>query len=108
MSQVSSDPDLPGMYESYERRLREVGNVDFGDLILLCAEAMEPGSPAGTYVRDRFRVVLVDEYQDSNISQFNLLRQMKGDGTYLCVVGDDDQSIYRFRGAEVRKHTYLQ
>ncbi len=51
--------------------------------------------------RQRFRVVLVDEYQDSNKAQFELLRELWGPETYLCVVGDDDQSIYRFRGAEV-------
>ena len=51
--------------------------------------------------RQRFRVVLVDEYQDSNIAQFELLKELWRPETYLCVVGDDDQSIYRFRGAEV-------
>jgi DNA helicase-2/ATP-dependent DNA helicase PcrA len=53
-------------------------------------------------LHDRFRVILVDEYQDANTAQFELLRGLFGPETYLCVVGDDDQSIYRFRGAEVR------
>jgi DNA helicase-2/ATP-dependent DNA helicase PcrA len=52
--------------------------------------------------RDRFRVIMVDEYQDANIAQFELLKELYSPENYLCVVGDDDQSIYRFRGAEVR------
>ena len=53
-------------------------------------------------IQSRFRVVLVDEYQDSNVAQYQLLKEMFSPETYLCVVGDDDQSIYKFRGAEVR------
>jgi DNA helicase-2/ATP-dependent DNA helicase PcrA len=92
------DPDA---YAAYERRLRATGNVDFGDLILLPLRLLAERPEVKSRIQDRFRVVLVDEYQDSNVAQFRLLRELsRGDG-YLCVVGDDDQSIYRFRGAEV-------
>jgi len=91
----------PGMYRRYEAALRKTGNVDFGDLILLPIRLMREHPEVRERTRQRFRVVLVDEYQDSNIAQFELLKELCGPDTYLCVVGDDDQSIYRFRGAEV-------
>jgi len=91
----------PKQYESYERALRKTGNVDFGDLILLPIVLMREHPEVRERTRQRFQVVLVDEYQDSNIAQFQLLKELWRPETYLCVVGDDDQSIYRFRGAEV-------
>jgi DNA helicase-2/ATP-dependent DNA helicase PcrA len=91
----------PATYAAYERRLRATGNVDFGDLILMPLRLLAERAEVKARTQDRFRVVLVDEYQDSNVAQFRLLHELhRGDG-YLCVVGDDDQSIYRFRGAEV-------
>lgn len=92
------DPDI---YRRYEAALRKTGNVDFGDLILFPIRLMRKHPEIRERTRQRFRVVLVDEYQDSNIAQFELLKELCGPDTYLCVVGDDDQSIYRFRGAEV-------
>ncbi|MGA2976009.1 MAG: UvrD-helicase domain-containing protein [Spirochaetia bacterium] len=92
------DPDV---FTSYEKAKRSTGNVDFGDLILMPLELLKRFPEARDRTRQRFRVVLVDEYQDSNVAQFELLRQLWCPGTYLCVVGDDDQSIYKFRGAEV-------
>ncbi len=92
------DPDA---YAAYERRLRATGNVDFGDLILLPLRLLRREADVKRRAHERFRVVLVDEYQDSNVAQFHLLRELAGPDGYLCVVGDDDQSIYRFRGAEV-------
>jgi len=108
------DPDSPDLteidhrsefrdwYRQYEERLRKTGNVDFGDLIKLPAQILRTHPEVSARFRQRFRVVLVDEYQDSNVAQFELLKELCGPDTYLCVVGDDDQSIYRFRGAEVR------
>jgi DNA helicase-2/ATP-dependent DNA helicase PcrA len=90
------------IYRRYEERLAQIGNVDFGDLIKKPAELLRTDKELAERIRSRFRVILVDEYQDSNIAQFELLKELWGSGTYLCVVGDDDQSIYRFRGAEVR------
>jgi len=91
----------PEVYRQYEERLRATGNVDFGDLILLPLGLLRKNPEVRERTRQRFRVLLVDEYQDSNIAQFELLRELWSPETYLCVVGDDDQSIYRFRGAEV-------
>jgi DNA helicase-2/ATP-dependent DNA helicase PcrA len=91
----------PDVARSYDERLRATGNVDFGDLILLPTKILREHSEVRERTRQRFPVILVDEYQDSNIAQFELLRELYGPSTYLCVVGDDDQSIYRFRGAEV-------
>ena len=88
-------------YAAYERRLRATGNADFGDLILLPLRLLRRERDLKRRAHERFQVVLVDEYQDSNVAQFHLLRELAGPDGYLCVVGDDDQSIYRFRGAEV-------
>jgi DNA helicase-2/ATP-dependent DNA helicase PcrA len=94
--------DFRDIYARYEERLRQIGNVDFGDLIKKPVEILRDLPEVARRFRDRFRVILVDEYQDSNIAQFELLKELAGPETYVCVVGDDDQSIYRFRGAEVK------
>ncbi len=98
---ISADPDFPRYYRDYEKRLREIGNVDFGDLIFLARRLLAENPQVRQRIQQRFQVILVDEYQDSNRAQFQLLKELVGPGTWLCVVGDDDQSIYRFRGAEV-------
>ncbi len=102
VSSLIRDDDFRRIYSLYEQRLRETGNVDFGDLIRLPANILEKDQTIAQRTRQRFRVILVDEYQDSNVAQFLLLQKLFSPGTYLCVVGDDDQSIYRFRGAEIR------
>lgn len=97
--------ELRAIYKTYQARLTETGNADFGDLIMLPALMLERNKQLARRMQSRFRVVMVDEYQDSNVAQFRLLRALVGDvretGVYVCVVGDDDQSIYKFRGAEV-------
>jgi DNA helicase-2/ATP-dependent DNA helicase PcrA len=98
IEETGCDPDL---YVAYENRKQATGNVDFGDLILKPLQLLRSHAEVRGRSRQRFRVVLVDEYQDSNVAQFELLRELWEPGIYLCVVGDDDQSIYRFRGAEV-------
>jgi DNA helicase-2/ATP-dependent DNA helicase PcrA len=90
------------LYARYEERLLQIGNVDFGDLIKKPVEILRSQPELARRFQDRFRVILVDEYQDANVAQFELLKELCGPETYVCVVGDDDQSIYRFRGAEVR------
>jgi len=107
-------PDDPGLaaidgkkkfrelYARYEERLAHTGNVDFGDLIKKPVEILRREPQVARRLRERFSVIMVDEYQDANVAQFELLKELCGPDTYVCVVGDDDQSIYRFRGAEVK------
>jgi len=90
------------IYRQYEDRLTQIGNVDFGDLIKKPVEILRNYPEVARRFRDRFSVIMVDEYQDANVAQFQLLKELCGPDTYVCVVGDDDQSIYRFRGAEVK------
>ncbi len=106
LSEIAGELDLPEIYSAYEKRLRATGNVDFGDLIMLPVRVMDSNPHIAGSIHSRFSVIMVDEYQDSNIAQFRLLDRISGagdkSGAYVCVVGDDDQSIYKFRGAEVR------
>ena len=102
---IGSEFDLNDIYSKYQKRLRATENVDFGDLIMLPVQVLESYSEIADYIQNRFKVIMVDEYQDSNIAQYRLLQSLsgvnRGSSTYVCVVGDDDQSIYKFRGAEV-------
>jgi DNA helicase-2/ATP-dependent DNA helicase PcrA len=102
LDQIDHRKSFRKLYARYEERLAKIGNVDFGDLIKKPVEILRQEPELAARIRDRFRVILVDEYQDANVAQFELLRELCGAQTYVCVVGDDDQSIYRFRGAEVR------
>lgn len=103
---IASEFDLGDIYAKYEDRLRSTGNVDFGDLIMMPVTVMEACPQIAADIHSRFSVIMVDEYQDSNIAQYKLLQKIsgvqEGYNTYVCVVGDDDQSIYKFRGAEVQ------
>ncbi len=99
---IDHRPQFRKLYGQYEAKLRSIGNVDFGDLIKKPVEILRTFPEVKKRFQDRFQVILVDEYQDSNVAQFELLKELFTPETYLCVVGDDDQSIYRFRGAEVR------
>ena len=90
------------IYRRYEERMAQIGNVDFGDLIKKPVEILRGSIEVAQRSRERFSVIMVDEYQDANVAQFQLLKELCGENTYVCVVGDDDQSIYRFRGAEVK------
>ena len=104
--EISADPLFPEIYSAYQKKLRATGNVDFGDLIMLPIDLLNSNENIARQTRFRYRVIMVDEYQDTNIAQFLFLKALSGvdenSGTYVCVVGDDDQSIYKFRGAEVR------
>lgn len=102
LTSLKVDPTFKRMYEAYENKLRRVGNVDFADLIGRSIELLSSKPEVLSWVHKRFQVILVDEYQDSNAAQFKLLKLLAGPSTFICVVGDDDQSIYRFRGAEVQ------
>lgn len=106
LSFLASEFDIAEIYKKYNQRLRAIGNVDFGDLILLPYLTLKNDLVVAADIHSRFKVIMVDEYQDSNIAQYKLLQELSGikDGndSYVCVVGDDDQSIYHFRGAEVK------
>jgi DNA helicase-2/ATP-dependent DNA helicase PcrA len=93
--------DFAEVYRLYQERLAASGCVDFGDLIALTVRLLETTPEVRERLQRRFRAVLVDEYQDSNYAQFRLLQVLHREGNYLCVVGDEDQSIYSFRGAEI-------
>lgn len=102
LTMIDPAPEFAVIYRAYQQRLRETGNADFGDLIMLPVQLLQGHTAIAQQLHRRFKVILVDEYQDSNSAQFQLLRELTGEDTYVCVVGDDDQSIYRFRGAEVQ------
>ncbi len=106
LSILNSEFDINNLYAEYQKRLRATGNADFGDLIMLPYQILDKEEEIANYIHNRFRVIMVDEYQDSNIAQYKLLQKLSGvEGNhpaYVCVVGDDDQSIYHFRGAEVQ------
>jgi len=88
-------------YANYQSEMRKAGAVDFGDLIWLPYRLVSEVPAVGNDLRLRFRYVLVDEFQDTNRAQYLLLKAILGPERNLCAVGDDDQSIYRWRGAEV-------
>ncbi len=85
----------------YKRRLEEANALDFGDLIVLALRLFDTCPDVRASYREKFHSILVDEYQDTNRAQHLLLQQISSEGGELCVVGDDDQSIYRWRGADV-------
>ncbi|MDR2922423.1 MAG: ATP-dependent helicase [Treponema sp.] len=99
---IDRNKQFRGIYAEYEKRLANTGNVDFGDLIKKPVEILRNEPDVRRRLRERFSVIMVDEYQDANVAQFEMLKELAGPDTYVCVVGDDDQSIYRFRGAEVK------
>lgn len=89
------------VYERYQERLRQANAVDFGDLLLLTVKLFDQHPAVLDRWRQRFQYILVDEFQDTNLVQYRLVQQLASGHGNLCVVGDDDQSIYRWRGAEV-------
>ncbi|HYP87989.1 MAG TPA: UvrD-helicase domain-containing protein, partial [Polyangiaceae bacterium] len=90
------------IFARYEQALALSNAVDFDDLILKTTRLAEEDSPAGADLRSRYTHVSVDEFQDTNLIQYRLVRALSERTRNLCVVGDDDQSIYRWRGADVR------
>ena len=106
---------LSAAYTQYQRRLRQANALDFDDIIMMTVNMLQAFPDVAEYYRRRFRHILVDEYQDTNQAQYQLIRELVGEGVRgpgegdyvvppaeLCVVGDSDQSIYAFRGASIR------
>jgi len=89
------------LYSQYQQRLREFNAVDFGDLILLVVELFQKNAEILSKYQKWFKYILVDEYQDTNVAQYLWLRLLAQNHKNICCVGDDDQSIYGWRGAEV-------
>ena len=89
------------IYVSYQKKLREAGAFDFDDLIYCTVQLLEEHSEVREFYQNNYRYLLVDEYQDTSIAQFRLVSLLTGPEQNICVVGDDDQSIYSFRGATV-------
>jgi DNA helicase II / ATP-dependent DNA helicase PcrA len=103
-ARVSSfyDQTVADVYELYQDRLHRSNAVDFDDLLMLTVEVLERFPEALTRWRKAFRYVLVDEYQDTNHAQYRLLQLLAGEHGNVFAVGDPDQSIYAFRGADIR------
>lgn len=89
------------IYDEYQRVLKINNALDFDDLIVKTVELFLTDDDVLEYYQDRFRYIMVDEYQDTNTAQFRLVSILAGKYKNLCVVGDDDQSIYKFRGANI-------
>ena len=89
------------VYREYQQALKKNNALDFDDLIFYTVELFKTDAEVLDYYQERFRYIMVDEYQDTNTAQFELVRLLAGKYKNLCVVGDDDQSIYKFRGANI-------
>lgn len=100
--------EIEAVLRAYRDSLRQAGALDFGDLILFAHRLLREHPAVLARLRDRFRAILVDEYQDTNRAQHLLLKTLVPAGGDLCVVGDDDQSIYRWRGAEVENLLHFE
>lgn len=89
------------VYEAYEKKLKASGAMDFDDLIYNTVELLQKNADVREYYQNKFKYILVDEYQDTSVAQFKLVDLLGSAHRNVCVVGDDDQSIYRFRGATI-------
>ncbi len=90
------------LFEPYQARLHALGAMDFDDLLLRFVELLEQFPDIREHYQQRYRWLLVDEFQDTNLVQYRMMKLLAGSSGSVCVVGDPDQSIYRFRGAELR------
>ena len=90
------------IYHRYQRMLKDAQAVDFGDMIAYAVRVLRESPEARAAYHDRFRFILVDEYQDTNRAQYYFIRELAAGHGNVCVVGDDDQSIYSWRGADIR------
>ncbi len=98
---IYRDRQYAKLYEEYEKRLKRNNALDFDDLILKTVELFKTCPDVLGYYQNKFKYILVDEYQDTNSCQYKLVEMLSAVHRNLCVVGDDDQSIYKFRGADI-------
>jgi len=89
------------VYALYNKKLCEANALDFDDLLWHTVRLLQTAPDVREYYQRKFRYVLIDEYQDTNALQYELAKLLTGPARNICVVGDDDQSIYRFRGADI-------
>jgi DNA helicase-2/ATP-dependent DNA helicase PcrA len=99
--QFGFDEAVARVYTVFEEKLRESGGLDFDDLLMLTVRLFERHQDVLGYYQSLFHHILIDEYQDTNHAQYRLVRLLTAQRKNLCVVGDDDQSIYKFRGADI-------
>lgn len=99
-TQSSLQQTAAEVYDRYERRLRENAALDFDDLLLDAVQLLEKSSEMRRKYQEQFRYILIDEYQDTNKAQYRLVKLLLNDRRNICVVGDDWQSIYSWRGAD--------
>ncbi|MEX2027966.1 MAG: UvrD-helicase domain-containing protein, partial [Candidatus Curtissbacteria bacterium] len=99
--EIKKYQELAQCFESYERFKEEAGFLDFGDQVVKAIELFQKRPKILSQYQDQFKYVLVDEYQDTNYAQNELVKLLARKGKNICVVGDDDQSIYKFRGAAI-------
>ena len=92
---------IASLYKEYQKRLAAAGAMDFDDMIFYTVKLLEENPDVLEYLGSRFKYIMVDEYQDTNHAQYRLISLLSSIHGNLCVVGDDDQSIYRFRGATI-------
>jgi DNA helicase II / ATP-dependent DNA helicase PcrA len=102
LARTPREERIAQLYRSYEDRLRAAGGVDFDDLLLLVVRLLETSAEALAWYRALWTYVLVDEYQDTNRAQYRIIQLLTQEHRNLCVVGDPDQSVYRWRGADLR------
>jgi DNA helicase II / ATP-dependent DNA helicase PcrA len=101
----SADPKtekVAHLYEEYRKELRKANALDFDDLLLEAVRLLKSAPQVREYYNERFRYLLIDEYQDTNRPQYQLMRMLAGEHHNVCAVGDEDQSIYSWRGADIR------
>ena len=101
----SADPKsekIAHIFEEYRKELMKANAMDFDDLLLEAARLLKSVAAVREYYNRRFRYLLIDEYQDTNRPQYELMRLLAGEGHNVCAVGDEDQSIYSWRGADIR------
>jgi DNA helicase-2/ATP-dependent DNA helicase PcrA len=102
LARTPREERIAQLYRLYEDRLRAVGGVDFDDLLLLVVKLLETSPESLAWYRTLWTHVLVDEYQDTNRAQYRIIQLLTQEHRNLCVVGDPDQSVYRWRGADLR------
>ncbi|MBP1759519.1 MAG: ATP-dependent helicase PcrA [Firmicutes bacterium] len=90
------------IYRSYQKRLKSNNALDFDDIIMLTVQLFQQRDHVYRYYQDKFRYIMVDEYQDTNHAQYMLIKLLASEYRNLCVVGDDDQSVYGWRGADIQ------